>query len=102
MHNVTKYDGMLAAKHCEELTETATKTANNRTLSYSEPENHFFISFLPQAHSNHILLPPETYPTMLEAEADCRATKYNTPRTSPSSLPATPRPETRIRTDYHR
>ena len=45
MHNVTKYHGMLAAIHCEELTETATKTANNRTLSYSEPENHFFISF---------------------------------------------------------
>ncbi len=45
MHNVTKYDGMLAAKHCEELTETATKTANNRTLSHSEQENHFFISF---------------------------------------------------------
>jgi len=50
MHNVTKYDGMLAAKHCEELTETATKTANNCTLSYSEPENHFFVSFWRMQH----------------------------------------------------
>ncbi len=33
---------MPAAKHCEELTETATKTANNRTLSHSAPENHYF------------------------------------------------------------
>ena len=45
MHNVTKYYGMLAAIHCEELTETATKTANNRTLSHSEQENHFFYQF---------------------------------------------------------
>jgi len=28
MHNVTKYHGMPTAIHCEELTETATKTAN--------------------------------------------------------------------------
>lgn len=45
MHNVTKYDGMLAAIHCEELTETATKTANRWNLSHSAPENHLFISF---------------------------------------------------------
>ena len=45
MHNVTKYYGMLAAIHCEELTETATKTANMWNLSHSEPENHLFISF---------------------------------------------------------
>jgi len=43
MHNVTKYYGMLAAVHCEELTETATKTANIRNLSYSALENHLFI-----------------------------------------------------------
>ena len=28
------------------------------------------------AHRNHILLPPEAYPAMLEAEADCWAAKY--------------------------
>jgi len=28
------------------------------------------------AHRNHILLPPDAYPAMLEAEADCWAAKY--------------------------
>ncbi len=43
MHNVTKYDGMLATIHCEELTETATRTANTRNLSYSALKNHLFL-----------------------------------------------------------
>jgi hypothetical protein len=43
MHNVTKYYGMLAAIHREELTETATKTANTQNLSHSVLENYLFI-----------------------------------------------------------
>lgn len=31
------------------------------------------------AHRNHILLPPEAYPAMLEAEADCWAAKNGRP-----------------------
>jgi hypothetical protein len=48
MHNVTKYYGMLAVIHCEELTETATKTANNITLAHSAPENQFFCQIMPK------------------------------------------------------
>jgi len=32
------------------------------------------------AHRNHILLPPEAYPTMLEDEADCWAAKNGNPK----------------------
>ncbi len=42
---LTKYHGTFAAIHCEELTETATKTANSRNLYHSVPENHLFILF---------------------------------------------------------
>jgi len=52
MHNVTKYYGMLAAIYREELTETATKTANMRNLSHSALENHLFID--DAAHSKSL------------------------------------------------
>ncbi len=42
---LTKYHGTFAAIHCEELTETAPKTANVHNLSHSAPENHLFVLF---------------------------------------------------------
>jgi len=40
---LTKYHGMFAVIHCDELTGTVIQNANICNLSHSAPENHFYI-----------------------------------------------------------